>query len=211
MIDAKDFKRMKDLIITGKSGDDVAKKITDIDKALNRWIAANILLNRTPDFDHLKEAIAGDGSVIMIPGNSSFENFFIRYVELQSSQARLYLISSTQNTWDYLKSQYENDNMVLHYREEISKAFKNKFEATISGSTDISYISDPLRKGGANVKFEKNSLTVTKGDNYIIILFEIINNKFNIINVISNFDTLINKGLIGKKELRDSLTSDFRV
>lgn len=210
MVDAKDFKRMKDLIITGKSGDDVAKKITDVDKALNRWIAANILLNRTPDFDHLKEVSAGDGSVIMIPSNSSFESFFIRYVELQSSHARIYLISKVQDIWDYWKNQYENDNMVLRYREEISKVFKNKFEATISGSTDISYISDPLRKASASVKFEKNSLTVTKGDNYIIILFEIINNKFNIINVISNFDTLINRGLIGKKELRDNLVADFR-
>lgn len=209
-MDVKDFKRMKDLIITGKSGDDVAKKITDVDKALNRWIAANILLNRTPDFDHLKKAIAGDDSIIMIPSNSSFESFFIRYVELQSSHARIYLISKVQDIWDYWKNQYENDNMVLRYREEISKVFKNKFEATISGSTDISYISDPLRKAGANVKFEKNSLTVTKGDNYIIILFEIINNKFNIINVISNFDTLINRGLIGKKELRDNLVADFR-
>lgn len=210
-MDTKDFKRMKDLIITGKSGDDVAKKITDIDKAFNRWVAANILLNRTPDFDHFKEVSANDGSVIMIPSNSSFESFFIRYAELQSPHARIHIISRAQSKWDYWKNQYENDNMVLRYREEMSKAFKNKFEATISGSTDISYISDPLRKDGANVKFEKNSLTVTKGDNYIIILFEIINNKFNIINVISNFDTLINKGLIGKKELRDNLVADFRI
>lgn len=209
-MDVKDFKRMKDLIITGKSGDDVAKKITDVDKALNRWIAANILLNRTPDFDHLKKAIAGDDSIIMIPSNSSFESFFVRYVELQSSHARIYLISRVHDKWDYYKSQYENDNLVLQYREEISRAFKNKLEATISGSTDISYISDPLRKAGANVKFEKNSLTATKGENYIIILFEMINNKFNIINVISNFDTLINRGLIGKKELRDNLVADFR-
>lgn len=210
-MDTKDFKRMKDLIITGKSGDDVAKKITDIDKAFNRWVAANILLNRTPDFDHFKEVSVNDGSVIMIPSNSSFESFFIRYAELQSPHARIHIISRAQAKWDYWKNQYENDNLVLQYREEISRAFKNKLEATISGSADISYISDPLRKAGANVKFEKNSLTVTKGENYIIILFEIINNKFNIINVISNFDTLINKGLIGKKELRDSLVADFRI
>lgn len=211
MVDAKDFKRMKDLIITGKSGDDVAKKITDVDKALNRWIAANILLNRTPDFDCLKKAIAGDESVIMIPSNSSFESFFVRYVELQSSHARIYLISRVHDKWDYYKSQYENDNLVLQYREEISRAFKNKLEATISGSADISYISDPLRKAGANVKFEKNSLTVTKGENYIIILFEMINNKFNIINVISNYNTLIIKGIISKKAFKDLLISEFTI
>lgn len=210
-MDTKDFKRMKDLIVTGKSGDDVAKKITDIDKAFNRWVAANILLNRTPDFDHFKEVSVNDGSVIMIPSNSSFESFFIRYAELQSLHARIHIISRAQTKWDYWKNQYENDNLVLQYREEISRAFKNKLEATISGSIDISYISDPLRKAGANVKFEKNSLTVTKGENYIIILFEMINNKFNIINVISNYNTLINKGIISKKSFKDLLISEFTI